>query len=230
MVPFCALEPVETTSPQRPRKEPLACTRGATGCCRGLGQGSLRVAMPICFNSNVTAIAKRALERGEMLDGEGSFLVWGKQTPATLSLAQNDLPLGRANGINRNRDVAEGKPLRWDVAFDATDPAVRVRREMERAFGRPPKRRTPCQHLCAGSTPSLRLRPRNPTPSRSPNPNPQGSQREGIGKSGRGQPCSRHVYLSYRTKAAGWRATRIKSRRASSTIGGGPAMKLTVPS
>src|SRR5215475_7272669 len=98
MVPFCALGPVETTSRPNGRARNRWHARGATGCCGGLGQGSLGVAMPICFNSNVTAIAKRALKRGEMLDGEGSFLVWGKQTPATLSLAQDDLPLGLANG------------------------------------------------------------------------------------------------------------------------------------
>jgi predicted homoserine dehydrogenase-like protein len=93
---------------------------------------------PVCFNSDVAAIAKRALKRGEMLDGEGGFLVWGKQMPAALSLAQGYLPIGLAHGVKLNREVAEGEPLRWsDVAFDATDPAVRVRREMERAFGRP---------------------------------------------------------------------------------------------
>jgi len=71
-----------------------------------------------------------------MLDGEGGFLVWGKQTPAAVSLAQGYLPLGLANGVKLNRDVAEGEPLRWsDVAFDPSDPAVQVRREMERAFG-----------------------------------------------------------------------------------------------
>jgi predicted homoserine dehydrogenase-like protein len=58
--------------------------------------------------------------------------------PAALSLAQGYLPIGLAHGVKLNREVAEGEPLRWsDVAFDATDPAVRVRREMERAFGRP---------------------------------------------------------------------------------------------
>jgi predicted homoserine dehydrogenase-like protein len=77
----------------------------------------------------------RALKRGEMLDGEGGFLVWGKQTPAAVPLAQGYLPLGLANGVKLNRDIAEGEPLRWsDVAFDPTDPAVQVRREMEGAL------------------------------------------------------------------------------------------------
>ena len=43
---------------------------------------------PVCFNSDVVATAKRALKKGEMLDGEGGFCVWGKQTPAEASLEQ----------------------------------------------------------------------------------------------------------------------------------------------
>jgi predicted homoserine dehydrogenase-like protein len=93
---------------------------------------------PVCFNSDVAATAKRALKKGEMLDGEGGFLVWGKQTPAAVSLAEGYLPLGLANGVKLERDIAEGQPLRWsDVAIDANDPAVKVRREMEAAFARP---------------------------------------------------------------------------------------------
>ena len=34
-------------------------------------------------------------------------------------------------------DIAEGQALRWsDVAYDPNDPAVKIRREMEAAFGR----------------------------------------------------------------------------------------------
>ena len=36
------------------------------------------------------------------------------------------------------RDVKEGECLKWsDVAYDPNDFAVKVRREMEAAFGRP---------------------------------------------------------------------------------------------
>ncbi len=37
---------------------------------------------PTGFRSDVVATAKRDLKAGEMLDGEGGFCVWGKQTPA----------------------------------------------------------------------------------------------------------------------------------------------------
>jgi len=92
---------------------------------------------PTGFRSDVVATAKRALKGGEMLDGEGGFCVWGKQTPADVSLERELLPLGLAHNVKLKREIAEGQALRWsDVAYDANDPAVKVRREMEAAFGR----------------------------------------------------------------------------------------------
>ena len=79
-----------------------------------------------------------ALKQGEVLDGEGGFCVWGKQVPAERSLAEGLLPLGLAHGIKLKRDLAEGECLKWsDVVYDEHDLAVKVRREMEAAFGRP---------------------------------------------------------------------------------------------
>jgi predicted homoserine dehydrogenase-like protein len=93
---------------------------------------------PTGFRSDVVATAKRALKAGEILDGEGGFCVWGKQTPADVSLARGLLPLGLAHDVKLKRDIAEGGALAWDdVEIDASDTAVKVRREMEAAFGRP---------------------------------------------------------------------------------------------
>ena len=93
---------------------------------------------PFCFNSDVVATAKRKLARGEMLDGEGGFCVWGKQTPAETSLEEGYLPLGLAHNVKLLRDIAEGERVKWsDVEFDATDLAIKTRREMEAAFARP---------------------------------------------------------------------------------------------
>jgi predicted homoserine dehydrogenase-like protein len=95
----------------------------------------LSVASAICFNSDVVATAKRDLKAGELLDGEGGFCVWGKQTPAKASVAQGYLPLGLAHGVKLVKDVKAGQRLTWkDVSIDETDPAYRFRREMERAF------------------------------------------------------------------------------------------------
>ena len=92
---------------------------------------------PTGFRSDVVATAKRALKAGEMLDGEGGFCVWGKQTPAARSLERGLLPLGLAHNVKLKRDIQEGGALKWaDVAYDANDNAVKVRREMEAAFGR----------------------------------------------------------------------------------------------
>jgi predicted homoserine dehydrogenase-like protein len=90
---------------------------------------------PICFNSDVVATAKRALSPGEVLDGEGGFLVWGRQCPARISLAEGYLPLGLAQHVRLKNPIAEGERVRWrDVEIDETDLAVRVRREMETEF------------------------------------------------------------------------------------------------
>ncbi|MHB2167462.1 NAD(P)H-dependent oxidoreductase [Alsobacter sp. R-9] len=91
---------------------------------------------PVCFNSDVVATAKRDLKAGEVLDGEGGFCVWGKQTPARTSLREGYLPLGLAHDVKLKHDVPAGARLRWsDVAVDPEDSAVRFRREMEAAFG-----------------------------------------------------------------------------------------------
>lgn len=92
---------------------------------------------PNAFRSDVVATAKKNLKAGEMLDGEGGFCVWGKQTPAEVSLDRGLLPLGLAHNVKLKHDIAKGAAVRWaDVDYDATDIAVKVRREMEAAFGR----------------------------------------------------------------------------------------------
>lgn len=103
----------------------------ASAALRGEPTGS-----PICFNSDVVATAKRTLKAGEVLDGEGGFMVWGKQMPAATSLQLGGLPLGLAQGVKVTRDISEGAKLTWaDVEIDPTDQAVLIRREMEVAFG-----------------------------------------------------------------------------------------------
>jgi len=93
---------------------------------------------PTGFRSDVVATAKRDLKKGEVLDGEGGFCVWGKQTPAAHSLETGGLPLGLAQNVKLKRDVREGEGLKWsDVEYDPNDTAVKVRREMEAAFARP---------------------------------------------------------------------------------------------
>ena len=93
--------------------------------------------VPTGFRSDVVATAKKDLKQGEMLDGEGGYCVWGKQTPADRSLDDGLLPLGLAHNVKLKRDIAQGAAVKWDdVEYDPNDLAVKVRREMEAAFGR----------------------------------------------------------------------------------------------
>ena len=105
----------------------------AAAACRGEPTGA-----PICFNSDVVATAKRPLKAGEVLDGEGGYMVWGTQMPAAASLKLGGLPLGLASAVALKRDIALGEKLTWaDVEIDESDHAVKIRREMEAAFAHP---------------------------------------------------------------------------------------------
>ena len=78
------------------------------------------------------ATAKRDLRQGEILDGEGGHLVYGRLMPAAASLATRALPIGLAHGVRLVKPVAGGEVLRWgDVEVDPGSEAVRFRREME---------------------------------------------------------------------------------------------------
>ena len=86
------------------------------------------------FRGDVVATAKRDLNAGETLDGEGGYTVYGKLMPAADSLACGGLPLGLAHGVKLTHAVAEGTAVTWnDVAAIDSDTA-RFRREMERVF------------------------------------------------------------------------------------------------
>ena len=90
---------------------------------------------PVAFSADVVATAKRDLAAGEMLDGEGGFTVYGKLLPAAESLRLGGLPLGLAHKVKLTRAVAAGCAVRWDdVEIDHAQPAVRLRREMERTM------------------------------------------------------------------------------------------------
>ena len=85
-----------------------------------------------CWQADVVATAKRDLQPGDVLDGEGGYTVWGKLLPANKSMQMGGLPLGLAHGIKVLRPVAKGQSLSWaDVDIDTTTPAYRIRKEME---------------------------------------------------------------------------------------------------
>jgi predicted homoserine dehydrogenase-like protein len=90
---------------------------------------------PRGFRGDVTAVAKRDLRAGEMLDGEGGYTVWGKLMPAASSLMAGALPIGLAHGIRLTNDVAHGAAVLWsDVAANTKNDAIMTRRAMEARF------------------------------------------------------------------------------------------------
>jgi predicted homoserine dehydrogenase-like protein len=101
----------------------------ASAACRGEATGAATG-----WRGDVIATAKRDLRAGEILDGEGGYMVWGKLLPAAAGKAANGLPLGLAH-MKLVRPVAKGALVTWeDVAVDPADPTVTVRREMEATF------------------------------------------------------------------------------------------------
>jgi predicted homoserine dehydrogenase-like protein len=90
---------------------------------------------PTAWQAEVVATAKRDLKAGEILDGEGGYMVWGKILPAATALARNGLPLGLAHNVRLTRPIPREAIVAWaDVEFDPKDPTVAFRREMESAF------------------------------------------------------------------------------------------------
>ena len=92
---------------------------------------------PRAWSGDAVAFAKRELAVGDRLDGEGGYTVYGKLMPARMSKTNNALPIGLAHHLTLKRKVAVDQVVTWDdVDFDAHDPAIRFRKEMEDTFGR----------------------------------------------------------------------------------------------
>ncbi len=93
----------------------------------------------LSWQADVVATAKRDLQAGEMLDGEGGYTVWGKLLPAERSLELGGVPLGLAHGVKLLRPVKKGQSLSWDdVDMDVSTPAYKLRREMESMYSMEP--------------------------------------------------------------------------------------------
>lgn len=86
---------------------------------------------PVGFVGDVAAVAKRDLQAGETLDGEGGYTVWGRLVPARASLEQGALPIGLAAGARLVRAVPRGALLTWADVLVPESAALEARREME---------------------------------------------------------------------------------------------------
>ena len=86
------------------------------------------------FRGDAVATAKKTLEPGEMLDGEGGYAVWANAIPATRSLALGALPIGLAGNVRMKRAVARDTIVSFDdVELTQDLDVVALRREMENA-------------------------------------------------------------------------------------------------
>lgn len=98
--------------------------------CRGEPTGQTKT-----WAGDVVATAKRDLEVGEKLDGEGGFTVYGRLMPAEDSMAIEGLPIGLAHGFVLKRAVKKDQRLSWqDIEYSESSQAVAVRKEMEALF------------------------------------------------------------------------------------------------
>jgi predicted homoserine dehydrogenase-like protein len=94
---------------------------------RGEATGS-----PLEFRGDAVATAKRDLNSGETLDGEGGFTVWAKAIPASKSLALKALPIGLAHNVKLRRPVARDAVVSFDDVELINDlDVIALRREME---------------------------------------------------------------------------------------------------
>ncbi len=85
------------------------------------------------FRGDAVCIAKRDLQPGEMLDGEGGFTVWADALPATRSLAARGLPIGLAHNVKLVRPVAKDALVSFDDVEITRDlDVLALRQEMER--------------------------------------------------------------------------------------------------
>jgi predicted homoserine dehydrogenase-like protein len=105
----------------------------ANAALRGIPTGT-----PTGFRADVVASAKRDLAKGEVLDGEGGFTVWGRLMVAGDSLSLGAVPIGLAHKLTLKNPVEEGAVLKWsdvDVPEEDTSLALSTRREMEATLG-----------------------------------------------------------------------------------------------
>ncbi|MCP4937011.1 MAG: flagellar biosynthesis protein FlgA [bacterium] len=97
-----------------------AALRGeATGCSRS-------------FHADTVAVAKKDLQPGDRLDGEGGYTVWGKCIAAKTSVAGQALPIGLVHGIKMLRSVSKGQMIsKRDVEPLPQSAALRMRTDTE---------------------------------------------------------------------------------------------------
>lgn len=84
------------------------------------------------FIADVAAVAKKNLNEGDILDGEGGYTVYGRLLRAEDSLKQSCLPMGLAINARMVRSVAKDAILTYqDVKLDEHQLSFKLRQAME---------------------------------------------------------------------------------------------------
>jgi len=88
------------------------------------------------FLADVAATAKKDLNPGDILDGEGGYTVFGKLMRAHESVAKNVLPLGLTGQARVIKPVQKGLLLTYaDVELNSSSMAYTLRKELESEIG-----------------------------------------------------------------------------------------------
>ncbi|MGV1945575.1 MULTISPECIES: NAD(P)H-dependent oxidoreductase [unclassified Agrobacterium] len=91
------------------------------------------------FRGDAVATAKKDMQPGEMLDGEGGYAVWANAIPATRSLDIKALPIGLAHNVKLKRAIRKDQIVSFDDVELVSDlEVVKLRQDMENQF-RPQK-------------------------------------------------------------------------------------------
>jgi predicted homoserine dehydrogenase-like protein len=91
------------------------------------------------FRGDAVATAKKDMQPGEMLDGEGGYAVWANAIPATRSLDIKALPIGLAHNVKLKRPIKKDQIVSFDDVELVSDlDVVKLRQDMENQF-RPQK-------------------------------------------------------------------------------------------
>lgn len=86
---------------------------------------------PRAFVADVVACAKRDLHPGEVLDGEGGYMVYGRLVRAAESLARGYLPIGLAHGVKLTRRVKQHETVPAEaVSLPERSQTLELRREL----------------------------------------------------------------------------------------------------
>ncbi len=106
---------------------------------------NLPTGAPDSFRSDVVAAAKRDLQPGDVLDGEGGYTVWGRLMVAGDAVSLGAVPIGLANGATLKNFIREGGVVTWsdlDLNSNLTGSiSYKVRRKMELGMASVPRPR-----------------------------------------------------------------------------------------